>query len=1367
MLQKILVVLVGIVMSVVGALSPAGLFASEHRGDIGGLATSGAIETPIATVRTIDGAGFAKVSILWAEVDGRRITDDAWGTGTVDELRFKVGVKDVDGLALSVGERLVPMTPTDVLTVRMFQGEFAFRHIGTPQATLQLQGNVKTATLSDGGADTRLRTEIPGTASPEIITPPEGGAREVAYVVLTTGEKLETVGVEDGGARLFTEEALDDTSAANAPGNLLAKWVRIDGKLLQEYTWGDGPVSSIEFEPADAGRGGVVLAHNGAPTEASAGTRVVINDFVGEYLVYQVQGGLVRLRLDGYAGDMTIGAAAAIPVQAGEGAPIAAFEFSPANPKTTDTVRFTDRSEDDTLVVLRLWRFGDEGTSVLPNPTHRFTTPGQYVVTLNVTDTDRQQSETSMVITVGNADPVPDFDFWPKIITTDTIVSFTDESIDTDGSIANHTWTFGDGSAPDYDRHPTHEFNTSGDITVTLTTRDNLGGVAKISKIIQVRNTPPLARFNYSPTDVQTLAPVQFQDQSEDSDGVIIARNWKFGDGANATGMAPVHVFPRPGLYTVSLTVTDNARDADTTTTQIFVRNRLPIVNFSWSPQGSPATAPVHFTSLATDPDGTILVHEWDFGDGTSALEQNPTHFFQRSGIYNVTLTVTDSTLERNSTTYQVAIANAIPKAAISVSPNPAFRGIEVTIADVSTDADGDAIVSRTWRIDSEPPVEDERILRRTFATSGDHTIVLTVVDSAGSVGTATATLSVVNRPPLLNNITVTPSFAVVDQPVKFNVTGADLDAQPGDPPITYAWTFSDGTTATGAEVTRIFGAPGRVTATVRATDAEGETSNPLVTVVNVDFAVPVAAFSWQPAPPAVPATDDAVTFTSTSTSLNGPITSHRWDFKDGTTADGAAVTHKFTRPGVHFVKLTVTDNRSRSSSIELPVAINGRPVANFEFAPGGIIPRDAPVTFTDRSSDVDGDDIVAWQWNFGDATTSNERHPTHNFTQPGAHNVTLTVTDARGASASTSKFVRIENQRPIARFDPPVGAVAGEPATFTDASSDPDGTPIAAWSWTFGDGGTSGAQNPQHTYAVSGRYLVALTVNDGELNSIAQPGAFHYVRIGADHPVGIDVSAMLPDGRAADLTSSAYTVRARVGQAATGFIDVPVVSPNGTNLRFELERGAWMRGDIVTVTLSAPAYFSGTLTNRWTLADFDGVSRLVQLNFEVPLPLVATVDTKPGTEGTFMTTPILVPNDERTSEQDPVYRSLAEAFHGTGTVKFADGTTVAGATVVLEARYLPIRAVGGIRDASSFADSSLLGWCRAATASTDIRGNYTWTMDHRSDCTFQELGVHPVGRWEIRARASYSFATSDESETHTVYVDPTGGLLWSVAAPP
>ena len=143
--------------------------------------------------------------------------------------------------------------------------------------------------------------------------------------------------------------------------------------------------------------------------------------------------------------------------------------------------------------------------------------------------------------------------------------------------------------------------------------------------------------------------------------------------------------------------------------------------------------------------------------------------------------------------------------------------------------------------------------------------------------------------------------------------------------------------------------------------------------------------------------------------------------------------------------------------------------------------------TFTSTSSDPDGS-ISGYSWSFGDGGTSTAQNPSHTYAAAGTYTVTLTVTDNQGATGSVSHSVTVTtgNQPPVAGF---TSSCSGLTCQFTSTSSDPDGS-ISAYSWDFGDGGTSTLQNPSHTYAVGGtNYTVTLTVTDnqGATSAISQ----------------------------------------------------------------------------------------------------------------------------------------------------------------------------------------------------------------------------------------------------------------------------------------
>jgi len=178
-------------------------------------------------------------------------------------------------------------------------------------------------------------------------------------------------------------------------------------------------------------------------------------------------------------------------------------------------------------------------------------------------------------------------------------------------------------------------------------------------------------------------------------------------------------------------------------------------------------------------------------------------------------------------------------------------------------------------------------------------------------------------------------------------------------------------------------------------------------------------------------------------------------------------------------VRLTVTDNRggqgATTRQISVEAAGNSPPTADLTWSCTAL-----DCSFTDASSDGDGG-IAAWAWTFGDGGTATEQNPSHSYAAEDSYTVSLTVTDAEGAEASVSKQVTVSlpgsNASPVAGFT--FGCI-NLTCGFTDQSTDADGN-VVGWSWSFGDGATSTAQNPSRTYASAGTYNVTLTVTDDD----------------------------------------------------------------------------------------------------------------------------------------------------------------------------------------------------------------------------------------------------------------------------------------------
>lgn len=181
-----------------------------------------------------------------------------------------------------------------------------------------------------------------------------------------------------------------------------------------------------------------------------------------------------------------------------------------------------------------------------------------------------------------------------------------------------------------------------------------------------------------------------------------------------------------------------------------------------------------------------------------------------------------------------------------------------------------------------------------------------------------------------------------------------------------------------------------------------------------------------------------------------------------------------FTNPtqtvGVGTYIVTVSDGQcSAMDTVQiLPISI---PNAAFA-AIGGCV--NTPVQFTNQST-APGSTIISWQWNFGNGQTSSQQNPVVTYTSAGTYNVCLMIETDLGCRDTVCQNVII-NPIPVANFT--LGNVcAGYPVTINNTSTPPGG--ISGWQWNFGNGQTSGNQNPAVSYGNSGTYTISLIAGD------------------------------------------------------------------------------------------------------------------------------------------------------------------------------------------------------------------------------------------------------------------------------------------------
>lgn len=218
------------------------------------------------------------------------------------------------------------------------------------------------------------------------------------------------------------------------------------------------------------------------------------------------------------------------------------------------------------------------------------------------------------------------------------------------------------------------------------------------------------------------------------------------------------------------------------------------------------------------------------------------------------------------------------------------------------------------------------------------------------------------------------------------------------------------------------------------------------------------------------------VLFTDLST---GGAERWQWDLGNGVLSTQQNPSTTYFTPGTYTVRLTIYRGTTDSAVLtrNAYITVFGLPKINFGASPL-LGCRPLQVAFADSSVPSTGR-IVDWRWDFGDGNLDTGRNPVHTYSNPGSFRVSLTVRTDQGCSNtfSVDNFITVGDSLK-AGFNISAPAACTVPANvrFTDASI---GANIVSWQWLFGDGGSSTARNPIHTYTTPGTYNVRLVVRN------------------------------------------------------------------------------------------------------------------------------------------------------------------------------------------------------------------------------------------------------------------------------------------------
>ncbi|MFA5056089.1 MAG: PKD domain-containing protein [Dehalococcoidia bacterium] len=360
--------------------------------------------------------------------------------------------------------------------------------------------------------------------------------------------------------------------------------------------------------------------------------------------------GIVGLRVTDDAGEAT---AAATTVTVNNVAPTvdagANVEYVLSGSPVSFSGGFTDPGTGDTHTIE--WNFGD-GTPIVTGtltPTHTYTSGGDYTVTLTVTDDDGGVGSDTITVHV-NAAPIAN-PAGPYTGDEGAAITFDGSaSYDPDGTIVSYEWDLDDdGDFSDAQGaiiQNTWPDDYSGNIGLKVT--DDEGATGFATTTVTINNVAPIAEAGPDQNAECCVTEVAFSGSFTDP-GIPDTHtvNWDFGDGATASGtLSPTHTYCDPGVYTVTLTVTDDDGGIGTYTMSVAVTDTIsPEVSIA-SPEDSRiyinTQGPIAITYTAVDTcDQTPDVVTTLDGDAIDGDSIDPSVL--ELGGHTLTVIVTDS----------------------------------------------------------------------------------------------------------------------------------------------------------------------------------------------------------------------------------------------------------------------------------------------------------------------------------------------------------------------------------------------------------------------------------------------------------------------------------------------------------------------------------------------------------------------------------------------------------------------------------------------------------------------------------------------------------------------------------------------------
>jgi len=444
-------------------------------------------------------------------------------------------------------------------------------------------------------------------------------------------------------------------------------------------------------------------------------------------------------------------------------------------------------------------------------------------------------------------------------------------------------------------------------------------------------NTPPIT--NAGPDQTVNEDTWVTLNGSASWDNIEIATySWFFTDGIPRilNGINPAYSFATPGIFTITLNVTDLRGNYDIDTVIVTVLDVTKPTAHAGIDQKVDEDTLVTFDGSASWDNVEIVNYVWTFMDETAQTltNVNPTYTFATPGVFTVTLNVTDAVGNWDVDTVTITVLDVTNPLANAGSDQTVDEDTTVTF-DGAASSDNVKIVTFVWSLmDRTPKTLTGVSPTYTFETPGIYTVTLNITDAAGNWAMDMVVITVLD-------ITRPVANAGQDQTVgqELEATFDGSGSYDNVAIVNYTWTLVDifPQFLNGVNPTHIFSKPGYYLVVLNVTDANGNWAADSLTVRVLDTKTPIVIFSISPKEGEL-YTGTTLTFDANNSSDNGEMVSYLWDFGDGNTDEGIIVTHMYSHPGRYTIELKVKDAADNIGTYALTIVILTRESPTYHF---------------------------------------------------------------------------------------------------------------------------------------------------------------------------------------------------------------------------------------------------------------------------------------------------------------------------------------------------------------------------------------------------------------------------------------------------